>query len=111
LCTTNTYKIGFRTYIEQKIGYSSFISRSFSSSQSLDNLSTPVTIKAFHDFNNNETVISYNKILRNKAGIYCFVNTVNNKRYIGSAKDLYLRLIEHLANKKSNIALQNAILK
>lgn len=111
MCTTNTYKIGFRTYIEQKRGYSSFITRSFSSSQSLDNLSTPVPIKAFHNLNNNETVTSYNKILRNKAGIYCFVNTVNNKRYIGSAKDLYLRLIEHLANKKSNIALQNAILK
>ena len=111
MCTTNTYKIGFRTYIEQKRGSSSFISRSFSSSQSLDNLSTPVPIKAFHNLNNNETVISYNKILRNKAGIYCFVNTVNNKRYIGSAKDLYLRLIEHLAYKKFNIALQNAILK
>ena len=83
MCTTNTYKIGFRTYVEQKRGYSSFISRSFSSSPSLDNLSTP--IKAFHNLNNNETVISYNKILRNKAGIYCFVNTVNNKRYIGSA--------------------------
>ena len=40
-----------------------------------------------------------------------FFNRVNNKRYIGSAKDLYLRLIEHLAGKKSNIALQNAILK
>jgi len=85
LCTTNTYKIGFRTYIEQKISYSSLIYRSFSSSQSLDNLSTPVPIKAFDNLNNNEMVISYNKILRNKAGIYCFVNTVNNKRYIGSA--------------------------
>ena len=52
-----------------------------------------------------------NKILRNKAGIYCFINTVNNKLYIRSAKDLYLRLIEHLANKKSNSALLSAILK
>ena|ERR1700712_1767800 len=31
--------------------------------------------------------------------------------YIGSAKILFLRLIEHLSNRKSNIALQNAILK
>jgi group I intron endonuclease len=43
--------------------------------------------------------------------INSFVNTVNDKRYIGSAKDLYLRLIEHLSNKNSNIALQNAIVK
>ena len=85
MCTNNTYKIGFRTYIEQKIGYSSLINRSFSSSQSLDNLSTPVPIKAFHNLNNNETVISYNNLLRNKAGINCFVNTVNNRRYVGSA--------------------------
>lgn len=27
------------------------------------------------------------------------------------AKDLYIRLIEHLSNKKSNTALQNAMLK
>ena len=59
----------------------------------MDDLATPIPIKVFHNLNNNETVISYNKILRNKAGIYCFINTVNHKRYIGSAKDLYLRLI------------------
>lgn len=41
---------------------------------------------------------------KNKAGIYCFVNTVNNKRYIGCAKDLYIILIEHLSIKKSDIA-------
>lgn len=54
-------------------------------------------IKVFQNLSNNEKLISYKKILRNKAGIYCFINTVNNKRYIGSAKDLYLRLIEHHA--------------
>jgi GIY-YIG catalytic domain len=74
-------------------------------------ISTPLPIKVFSNLDNNEIVISYAEILRNKAGIYCFINTVNNKRYIGSAKDLYLRLIEHIAGKKSNIALQNAILK
>lgn len=30
---------------------------------------------------------------KNKAGIYCFVNTVDNKRYIGCAIDLYIRLL------------------
>jgi len=38
---------------------------------------------------------------KNKGGIYSFINTVNGKQYIGSAKDLYLRLNEHLNNKKS----------
>jgi group I intron endonuclease len=51
------------------------------------------------------------KDLKNKGGIYCFHNTVDGKRYIGSAKDLYLRLKEHLNGKKSNIALQRAIEK
>ena len=32
-------------------------------------------------------------------------------QYIGSAKDLYLRLVEYLAAKQSNIALQRAIAK
>ena len=76
-------------------------------------------IKVFHNLDNNETVFSYYKILTNKAGIYCFINTVNNKRYIGSAKGLYLRFIEHLllcmqilhANKKAKTALQSAMLK
>jgi group I intron endonuclease len=55
--------------------------------------------------------LSYRDLLKNKIGIYCFINSVNGKLYIGSAKDLYLRLTEHLANKKSNMALQNAIVK
>jgi len=79
---------------------------STNSNQSSDFTSTPVPIRVFNNLDNNEIVISYAKLLRNKSGIYCFVNTINNKRYIGSAKDLYLRLIEHLAGKKSNSALQ-----
>ena len=79
----------------------------------MDNLpiSTPILIKVLHNLYNNETVITYNKILSNKAGIHCFIKTVNNKRCIGSAKDLYVRLTEHLANKKSNTTLQSSILK
>ena len=96
MSTYNNNKTGFRLQIEHRRGYSTLIFTS--SSQSVDDLATPIPIKVFHNLNNNnnnETVISYNKILRNKAGIYCFINTVNNKRYICSAKDLYLRLIEH----------------
>ena len=49
--------------------------------------------------------------LPRRGGIYSFINTVNGKQYIGSAKDFYLRLNEHLENKKSNSALQNAFNK
>ncbi len=50
-------------------------------------------------------------LLRNKSGIYSFVNKMNGNQYIGSAKDIYLRLKEHLSNRKSNWALQYAINK
>lgn len=50
-------------------------------------------------------------MLKGKGGIYSFINTINNKQYIGSAKDLYIRLNEYLNSKKSNINLQRAILK
>ena len=64
---------------------------------------------------NKDCIKSYRKLLNNKAGIYSFFNTVKGGsalrrklQYIGSAKDLYLRLNEHLKNKKSNTALQRA---
>lgn len=72
---------------------------------------TPIPILNFKVLNNKDVVTSYKEMLKNKGGIYSFINTVNNKQYIGSAKDLYIRLCEHLDNKKSNIALQNAITK
>lgn len=68
-------------------------------------------ILVFNGLENRELVLSYRDLLRNKSGIYCLKNTVNDKLYIGSAKDLYLRLTEDLSNKKSNRALQNAIVK
>lgn len=54
---------------------------------------------------------SYRDELKNKQGIYGIVNTINNKQYIGSSKDLYVRLLEHVAGKKSNSALQKGIAK
>ena len=56
-------------------------------------------------------VLSNRNILLNKGGIYSFIKNINGKQYIGSAKDLYLRLNEHLSKRKSNSALQAAILK
>lgn len=71
----------------------------------------PLPIKVLSKLNDKDSIESCRSLLRNKGGIYSFVNTVDNKRYIGSAKDLYLRLNEHLSGKKSNIALQRAIAK
>jgi group I intron endonuclease len=51
------------------------------------------------------------KTKKKMGGIYSFINKVNEKQYIGSAKDLYLRLNEHLSYRKSNKALQAAISK
>jgi group I intron endonuclease len=72
---------------------------------------TPVSILILKDLDNKDIVKSYKEKLKNKGGIYSFINTVNGKQYIGSAKDFYIRLFEHLDNRKSNIALQNAFTK
>ena len=89
------------------------IRRSNSTSSSLSSsvyTPLPVTIKVFYKLDK-DSILTYRNLLKDKGGVYCFINTINNKQYIGSAKDLHLRLIEHLANKKSNIALQSAIEK
>lgn len=66
------------------------------------------TINSLDDF----SIIKSNRTnLAKKAGIYCFFNKISNKRYIGSAKNLYLRLTEHLSAKKTNNALQLAFVK
>ena len=78
---------------------------------SSDSTSLPVPIKVFDKLDSKDSLLSYRELLKNKGGIYSFVNIMDNKQYIGSAKDFYLRLLEHLASKKSNIALQRAIVK
>lgn len=32
---------------------------------------------------------------KNRAGIYCWTNKINNKKYVGQAKDLWLRIIDY----------------
>lgn len=50
--------------------------------------------------------------LSKKSGIYCIVNTINQKKYIGSSKNLYTRLQSHRsylrANNHANKKLQNS---
>ena len=41
--------------------------------------------------------------LRNKSGIYSFLNTQNGKQYKGSALNLYERMQDHLAGRQSNM--------
>jgi group I intron endonuclease len=33
---------------------------------------------------------------KNKCGIYCIINKINGKKYVGKAKDIYKRIIEHI---------------
>lgn len=48
----------------------------------------------------------------NNSGIYCIINTSNNKRYIGSSVNLYTRLMKHRAllrhSKHDNRKIQNS---
>lgn len=67
----------------------------------------PVPIVMFKNLDE-ISIASYKGILKGKGGIYSFINTINGKQYIGSAKDFYLRLNEHLNNRKSNVNLQKA---
>jgi len=48
---------------------------------------------------------------KGKFGIYRWVNKVNGISYIGSAVNISLRLYSHYKGSKSNIILQEAILK
>lgn len=85
--------------------------RNFSTSSS--NLESsnllPIPILSFINLDNKDCLKSYRTLLKDKGGIYSFKNTKNGNQYIGSAKDFYLRLNEHLWNKKSNLAIQNAL--
>ncbi len=64
------------------------------------------------EFNDKGCIKSHEGILKGKGGIYSLVNTVNGKQYIGSAKDFFIRINEHLKYKNnSNAALQKAFVK
>jgi group I intron endonuclease len=71
----------------------------------------PIPILTLTDLEDKDYIFSKRDLLLRKGGIYSFINKMNEKQYIGSAKDLYLRLNEHLSHRKSNKALQAAISK
>lgn len=89
-----------------------YTKRFYSSKPTNNNLNkNPIPILILKELNDKNYIDSFREMLKGKGGIYSFINTINNKQYIGSAKDLYIRLNEHLNNKKSNINLQSAIIK
>lgn len=72
----------------------------------------PTPLHIFKDLDNRSKVLSYRGIkLSGKSGIYAFVNMINDKRYIGSANNLYERMLDHLAGRSSNLLLQRAFAK
>ena len=69
-----------------------YYSTSKSDSQSSD--LPPVPILTINNLDNKDCIKSSRILLKDKGGIYSFINTVNGNQYIGSAKDFYLRLNE-----------------
>lgn len=110
-CLVSTYI----PYNKFKYKFGSHISSRYYSTSNSDSNSeysdSPIPILTFNDLSNSDSIKSYRKLLKGKGGIYSFINLENGNQYIGSAKDFYLRLNEHLGNKKSNLALQNAFTK
>src|SRR6478752_5297887 len=84
----------------------SFTSRRFYSTSSSSKMDTPTPIITLTDLKDKDYIHSKRELLSKKGGIYSFLNKVNGNQYIGSAKDLYVRLNEHLSDRKSNKALQ-----
>lgn len=74
-------------------------------------MDNPIPILTLTDLQDKDDIFSKRELLLRKGGICSFINKVNGKQYISSAKDLYLRLNEHLSHRKSNKALQAAISK
>ncbi|KGQ02207.1 putative intron-encoded endonuclease 1 (mitochondrion) [Beauveria bassiana D1-5] len=85
--------------------------RFYSSNARKDNLKDIIKPTPIFVLKNLDNINICKELLKKKGGIYSFINTINGKQYIGSAKDFYIRLNEHLNNKKSNSNLQKAFVK
>lgn len=98
-------------YPSCKISHNVFKNRRNYTTSASPNHNPSIPIITVSNLQDKNSISSKREILANKAGVYSFVNRINGKQYIGSAKDFYLRVNEHLSNRKSNRALQSAILK
>jgi group I intron endonuclease len=74
-------------------------------------LDIPIPVLTITDLHDKDSIFYKRDLLLRKGGIYSFLNKNNGKQYIGSAKDLYLRLNEHISHRKYNRAPQAAISK
>lgn len=104
----NSNQYHFNNIYRKRYSTTLFLRRCYSTASNLD---PPIPILTINNLQNKRSVLCKRDVLYNKGGIYSFVNNVNGKQYIGSAKNLFVRLKEHLCNRKSNSALQQAILK
>jgi hypothetical protein len=98
-----TNQTSFKSIYRVKANHTSRRSYSTFNSSKID---IPVPVLTLTDLQNKDNIFYNREILLRKGGIYSFINKINGKQYIDSAKDLYLRLREHLSNRKSNKALQ-----
>lgn len=99
-------------YIENKsnilLSINGCINYSISKPSNLDTARPNLTIS---NLQYKDNALFNRKLLSNKGSLYSFINKINRKQYIVSAKDLQLRLNEHLSKRKSNSDLQAAMLK
>jgi hypothetical protein len=89
-------QIQFKNTYSKNPNFNFTLRRSYSTSSSPD---IPIPVLTITDLQNKDPMFSKRDLLLRKGGIYSFLYKVNGKQNIGSAKDLYLRLNEHLSNR------------
>lgn len=65
-------------------------------------------LKIYSDLSNLKLL---KKDLSNKGGVYSFIHIKSFKQYIGSSSNLYIRIMNHIKGRKSNLNLQQSIKK
>jgi hypothetical protein len=65
-------------------------------------------LKTYSDLSNLKLL---KKNLSNLGGVYGFIHIKSSKQYIGSSSNLYIRIMNHIKGKKSNLKLQQSIQK
>ena len=66
----------------------------------------PLPKLILNNLHKRKIVYFYRNLLNKKSGVYAFINLINGMRYIGSSKNIYKRLREHIFGGSSNKLLQ-----
>ncbi len=106
----------FLGYIHSLKGYnlsSNLKFKSFSTKNSNSNSNKPLAIKIYDNIHTIETQLKIKKDNNQKSGIYCIINKINGKMYIGSAitNRINTRFRNHCINLTGSIPVKNAINK